>query len=206
MSIGLSAALSALLVVAAAACACSDGGPPTAGVSAGDSGAQPPGEALVDRVRTLAGSAKSVDEVAERAGSYVTGLSNSDKLLLGKALVDQAQPPFDVFGASILVSVGEEQVAGPVFARFVVSGGDMTGFFFSWMHGADSRTASRMYIAIAEDLLSQFDMLTEPQRDRARQFLTAEGLGPPITAFSEQAVRDRIEYLKREVESSRPPR
>jgi hypothetical protein len=52
--------------------------------------------------------------------------------------------------------------------RFILDGGDMTGFFWSWIHGADSHTAARMYIGIAEILLSDLNTLTAPERERAQ--------------------------------------
>lgn len=173
-------------------------------VNAGEPAAQPAAAPLVARVKELAGAAQSPDEVAERAGNYVTGLSDGDKLLLGKVLVADAQAQYRTFGASILVSVGQEQAAAPVFARFIVDGGDMTGFFFSWTHAADPRTAIRMYIAIAEVLLSELGTLTPAERDRAQQFLTTDSVGPPIPTFSEQAVRERIAALRREVQQPAP--
>ena len=196
--------LSSLLLVTAVACG--GGEPPAGRVNADDSAAQSQAAALVSRVKSLAGNTQSVDEVAERAGSYVTSLPNSDKLLLGRALIAEARSPFAVYGASILVAAGEEQAAGPVFARFVLDGGDMTGFFYSWMHGADARTALRMYITIAEILLPQFSTLAPAEKARAQEFLATDSIGPPIPAFSEQAVRDRIESLKRELLRPPPPR
>jgi hypothetical protein len=160
----------------------------------------------VARVKSLAGAAQSVDEIAARAGTYVTGLSNDDKRLLGNALVADARREYQTFGASILVTVGEEQTAAPVFARFVVDGGDMTAFFFSWTHAGDPRTAIRMYIAIAEVLLSRLPALMPAERDRAQAFLTTDSVGPPISTFSEQAVRDRIDALRREAQQPAPPR
>jgi len=161
---------------------------------------QPRTATLVSRLKSLVGTASSVDEVAARAGSYVTSLSNADKRLLADALIAEKQPPYDVYGASILVSLGDEQAASLVFARFILNGGDMTGFFWSWIHGADAHTAARMYVNIAEILLAELDTLTPPERERAQRFLITDGFGPNIPAFSEGAVRNRLEYLKR-----RPP-
>jgi hypothetical protein len=192
------------VIVAASACGRVD--TTAEPVSARDSAAQPAAAApLVARVESLAGTAQSVDEIAERAGSYVTGLSNGDKRLLGNALVADARPEYQTFGASILVTVGEEQAAAPVFARFVLNGGDMTGFFFSWTHAEDPRTAIRMYIAIAEVLLLQLPTLMPAERDRAQAFLTTDSVGPPISTFSEQAVRDRIDALRRDAQQPARP-
>jgi hypothetical protein len=191
------------VVIAVTACGRTD--MTTERTDAAQPSAQGAAAPLVARVKSLAGTVQSVDEVAERAGTYVNGLSNADKARLGKALADEGAAHYDVYGAGILVSVGDEQAAAPAFARFVLNGGDMTGFFWSWLHGADSRTAMRMYIAIAEVLLARLNTLTPVERERAQAFLTADGFGPPITTFSEQAVRDRIEDLRRELKAAPKP-
>jgi hypothetical protein len=171
-----------------------------------DSAVQARTATLVSQLKSLVGTASSVDDVAARAGSYVTSLPNADTRLLANALSAENEPPYDLYGASILVSLGDEPAASRVFARFVRNGGDMTGFFWSWIHGADSDTAARMYIGIAEILLPELDTLTPSERERAQRFLTTDGLGPNIPAFSERAVRDRLESLKAERRGSAPRR
>jgi hypothetical protein len=163
---------------------------------------QSPAAPLVARLKSLAAGAISVDDVAARAGSYVTSLSAVDKRLLAEALIAEKQPPYDVYGASILVSLGDEKGASDTFARYIVGGGDMTGFFWSWGHATDARTAPRMFVAIAEILLSRLAALTTEERDRAQRFLLADGFGPPIAVFSETAVRKRLEAIKREIAST----
>jgi len=141
-----------------------------------------------------------MDDVATKAGSYVSSLSNADTRLLANGLIAAKQPPYDVYGASILVSLGDEAGASRGFARFILNGGDMTGFFWSWIHGADSHTAARMYISIAEILLAELNTLTPSERERAQRFLMTDGVGPDIPAFSEGAIRSRIESLKRDLQ------
>jgi len=155
--------------------------------------------ALVSHLKSLVGTASSVDDVAAKGGSYVTSLSKADARLLANALVAGKQAPYDVYGASMLVSLGDEPAASRGFARFILNGGDMTGFFWSWIHGADAHTAARMYIGIAEVLLADLDTLTPSERERAQRFLMTDGIGPNIPAFSENAIRSRIEYLKRDL-------
>ena len=201
----LSVVVSLLAVVMAGSAAARCGGAePTAERAPDGAPAVQPAAPLVSHFKSLVGTASSVDDVAAKGGSYVASLTDADKRLLANALVAGKQSPYDVYGASVLVSLGDEKTASPAFARFVLNGGDMTGFFWSWLHGADPRTAARMYVSIAEILLSGLDTMTPSERERAERFLITDGLGPDIPAFSESAVRNRLEYLKRDLKGSTP--
>ena len=65
--------------------------------------------ALVSRLESLVGSPGSVNDVAEKGGSYVASLTDTDKRLLANALIAGKRSPYDVYGASILVSLGDEK-------------------------------------------------------------------------------------------------
>ncbi len=197
MRFSVSVSLLALVLTGIAAVRCS-----RAESTAGRAPAAQPAAPLVSRLRSLVGTASSVDDVAAKGGSYVASLTDAYKRLLANALIDEKKSPYDVYGASVLVSLGDEKTASPAFARFVLNGGDMAGFFWSWIHGADPHTGARMYISIAEILLSGLDTLTPSERELAERFLITGGLGPDIPAFSESAVRNRLEYLKRDLKGS----
>ena len=191
--------LLALVLAGSAVARCGGGEPPAERAPDGAPAVQPAAASLVSRLKSLVGSPGSVSDVAAKGGSYVASLNDTDKRLLANALVAEKQSPYDVYGASVLVSLGDEKAASPAFARFVLDGGDMTGFFWSWLHGADPQTAARMYISVAEILLTGLDELTPAERERAQRFLMTDGMGPAVPAFSESAIRNRLEYLKRDL-------
>lgn len=104
-----------------------------------------------------------------------------------------------LFAAGLLADAGLLQEAAPVFARFVVDGGDMTAHFWKWTHGQDPKTAPRAYIAVARALLAQIETLTGERRRAAEAFLLDPGYGPRIETYSRNAVEAKLSALEREI-------
>src|SRR5687767_2270920 len=148
-----------------------------------DDGSQMPPAQLVSQYQTALKDATTPDERAELARAYAISLTDRDRLALARTLAAGTRQADAGFGAGLLVDAGQLKEAAPVFARFVTDGGDMTAHFWKWMHGADPKTATRAYIAIARALLARIDTLTGERRRAAEAFLLDPGYGPRIETY-----------------------
>jgi hypothetical protein len=81
----------------------------------------------------------------------------------------------------------------------VERGGDMTAYFWKWLHGDDPKTAMRAYIAIGRALLADIDRLTGEPRRRAEAFLVDGGVGRPLATYSRTAVEERLRALEADI-------
>jgi len=154
---------------------------------------------LLTKFRAAVGEVTGQEERERAARDFVASLSESDRVLLARALTKSQQQNEMTRGAALLVDLHREKEAAPVFAAFVTGGGDMTAYFWSWMHRGDDKLAPRMYIAISRELLARIDSLSGEPRRRAEALLVADGYGAHIDTYSRKAVEDRLAALERTI-------
>jgi len=164
--------------------------------AAGDAQSAP---AILSRFQTALKDVPAGDERAEKAHAFAAALSERERVELGRALAVGTSMEDALFGASLLVDGGLPQEAAPVFARFVIGGGDMTAYFWQWLHGDDPKTATRAYIAISRALLGQIDGLDGQRRRAAEAFLLDDSFGQRIGTYSRKAVEDKLDALERQL-------
>jgi hypothetical protein len=158
--------------------------------------ASPQSSPLLTKYRSAVADVTGQEERERAARDFVASLSDGDRVLLARALAKSPKQDEMTRGAALLVDLHREKEAAPVFAAFVADGGDMTGYFWSWMHGGDDKRAPRMYIAISRELLARIDSLSGEPRRRAEALLLADGYGPHIDTYSRKAVEDRLAALE----------
>ncbi len=158
-----------------------------------------PSSVLLDGFQAAIADAPSPDARYAAAHAFVKTVSNGEQIALGEALVASGLPDQEVVGAELLVERGRERSAAPAFARLVTRGGDMTAYFWKWLHGDDPNVAVRVYIAIARALIADIDTLTDEPRRRAEAYLVDGGIGRPIDAYSRPAVEERLKALERDI-------
>jgi len=161
--------------------------------------ASPQTSPLLTKYRAAIAEASGDDERERAARDFVASLSESDRVLLARALTKSQQQNEMTRGAALLVDLHRDKEAAPVFAAFVTGGGDMTGYFWSWMHRGDDKLAPRLYIAISRELLVRIDSLSGEPRRRAEALLMADGYGAHIDTYSRKAVEDRLAALERKI-------
>jgi len=161
--------------------------------------ASPQTSPLLTKFRAAVADASGEDERERVARDFVASLSESDRVLLARALTKSQQQGEMTRGAALLVDLHREKEAAAVFAAFVTDGGDMTAYFWSWMHRGDDKVAPRMYIAISRDLLARIDALSGEPRRRAEALLIADGYGAHLDTYSRKAVQDRLAALERTI-------
>lgn len=154
---------------------------------------------LLTKFRAAVADAGTDDERERAARAFVDSLSEGDRLLLARALAKSPRQDEMTRGGALLVDLHREKEAAPAFATFVTAGGDMAGYFWSWLHKGDDSLAPRLYIVIGRELLARIDSLTAEPRKRAEDFLLADGYGPHIDAYSRRAVEDRLAALERKI-------
>lgn len=161
---------------------------------------QPPqAAALVQRFQAAIADAKTSEERNTAARAYAKTLADEEQIALGRALVASSVPDQQVFGGALLVERGRERDGAPALASFVTRGGDLTPYFWSWLHGDDPKIAARAYIAIARALLADIDKLTGDPRRRAEQFVIDGGAGRPLLTYSRAAAEERLTALERDI-------
>ena len=158
-----------------------------------------PSSELLDRFQVAIADAQSIEARDAAARTFVKTLSDGEQVALGEALATSGLPDQEVVGAELLVERGRERSAAPAFARFVTRGGDMTAYFWKWLHGDDPHVAVRVYTAIARALIADIDTLTGEPRRRAEAYLVDGGVGRPIDAYSRPAVEERLKALERDI-------
>ena len=154
---------------------------------------------LVAQVLEIARANADPEEMDLRVRLYVDALSKEDRTSLARGLVRRPESQYRLYGAALLVRLGQEQEAAVPFGDYVTHGGDLTPFTWEWLHTGDVNTSVRMYIAISRQLLRVLDGLPPDERERAQAFLTLEGFGPSITKFSRAAVESRLAALERDI-------
>ena len=154
---------------------------------------------LLTKFRAAVADITGADERERAAREFVATLSEGDRVLLARALAKSATQDERTRGAALLVDLHREKEAAPVFATFVTDGGDMTAYFWSWMHRGDDKLAPRMYVAISRELLARIDSLAGEPRRRAEALLVADGYGTHLETYSRKAVEDRLAALERKI-------
>lgn len=156
----------------------------------------------VAEFRRLARAAPSTDEELEGAREYLRSLPREQQAATARVLAADEDRRISAAGIEALVSLGLERDAAPFLARRVLAGDDLTGFGWALVHGDDPSRAVRVYTAVARYLLDRHDSLQGAERERAERFISDGGAGEPLSAFSPDAARRRLEKL--EAQAAKP--
>ncbi len=150
------------------------------------------------------------DRTAEGAGiaalRYVRGLPAEEQLEIAREIVDDPDPLFNSLGITLLIELGEEYEVADHLASMVIAGGDLTTFYWSWLHSGDESLTSRMYVAISRRLLDRWDEFRAEEQRRAQVFLCQDGFGEPIREYSKEAVLERLRRVEESIANKRRER
>ncbi len=91
-------------------------------------------------------------------------------------------------------------------ASMVSAGGDLTTFYWSWLHSGDDSLTSRMYVAISRRLLDRWNEFRAEEQRRAKVFLCQDGFGEPIREYSKDAVLERLRRVEEIIANKRRQR
>jgi hypothetical protein len=160
-----------------------------------ESSALPPGNLSPETERVLTileGHVSDIDPTFQ-AESYLSKLTPPQQLEVARRLSADPSAAYVRYGVLLLVRLKHTEEAIAPIANLLLSGKDINGLFWSWVHYDDPCLTDSMSLRLGRYLLSRHGTLQGAERKRAEEYLAAGEPGGRFRAGTAQANLNAIE-------------